>query len=115
MFYTRGKMDSGGVYKIPFWGSFKDNRLISASASRTLQGKEVRASLDKTFAKLMSDLDGGFTPVNFVFPRIPTPANHRRDKAQKAFSDFYVGIIKKRKENGVVRLVSLSILCDPGF
>lgn len=68
------------------------------TASRTLQGKEVRESLDKTFAKLYHDLDSGFTPINFVIPNLPLPNNIRRDRAQRLMSDFYLGIIKKRRE-----------------
>lgn len=33
------------------------------TASATLQGKEVRAAMDKSFATLYHDLDGGFTPL----------------------------------------------------
>lgn len=68
------------------------------TASRTLQGKEVRENLDKSFAKLYHDLDSGFTPINFVLPNLPLPNNFRRDRAQRMMSDFYMGIIKKRRE-----------------
>ena len=68
------------------------------TASRTLQGKEVRENLDKSFAKLYHDLDAGFTPINFVLPNLPLPNNFRRDRAQRMMSDFYMGIIKKRRE-----------------
>ena len=71
------------------------------TASRTLQGKEVRESLDKTFAKLYHDLDSGFTPINFVIPNLPLPNNFRRDRAHKQMSDFYLNIIKKRRTEGV--------------
>lgn len=72
--------------------------LTILTASRTLQGKEVRNGLDKTFAKRYEDLDGGFTPINFMFPKLPLPSYRRRDKAQKAMSEFYQGIIRKRRE-----------------
>lgn len=71
--------------------------LIILTASRTLQGKEVRENLDIRFAKLLEDLDKGFTPVNFLFPNLPLPAYKRRDKAQKEMSDFYMSIIEKRR------------------
>lgn len=74
------------------------SELTILTASRTLQGKEVRAGLDKTFAKRYEDLDGGFTPINFMFPKLPLPSYRRRDKAQKAMSEFYQGIIRKRRE-----------------
>lgn len=72
-------------------------QLIILTASRTLQGKEVRENLDIRFAKLLEDLDKGFTPVNFLFPNLPLPSYKRRDKAQKEMSDFYMSIIEKRR------------------
>ncbi|KAF8754120.1 cytochrome P450 [Rhizoctonia solani] len=59
--------------------------------------KEVRSNLDKSFAQLYQDLDGGFTPINFLFPNLPLPSYWRRDRAQQKMSDFYVNIIEKRK------------------
>lgn len=70
------------------------------TASRTLQGKEVRENLDKSFAQLYHDLDSGFTPINFVIPNLPLPNNFKRDRAQKQMSDFYRGIIEKRRKEG---------------
>lgn len=72
-------------------------QLIILTASRTLQGREVRENLDIRFAKLLEDLDKGFTPVNFLFPNLPLPAYKRRDRAQKEMSDFYMSIIQKRR------------------
>jgi sterol 14alpha-demethylase len=69
------------------------------TASRTLQGKEVRGSIDKSFAEVYSDLDGGFTPLNFMFPNLPLESYRKRDRAQKKMSDFYVDIIKRRRTN----------------
>ncbi|PAV21443.1 lanosterol 14-alpha-demethylase [Pyrrhoderma noxium] len=97
------------VYQFPDerdeWGQFHPLRTLGEitilTASRTLQGREVRASLDKTFAQRYSDLDGGFTPLNFLFPNLPLPSYKRRDRAQKAMSEFYVDLIRKRKESGV--------------
>lgn len=73
------------------------SELIILTASRTLQGPEVRQGLDKSFADLYHDLDAGFTPINFVFPYLPLPANLRRDRAQKQMSDFYRSIVEKRR------------------
>ena len=70
------------------------------TASRTLQGKEVRENLDKSYAQLYHDLDSGFTPINFVIPNLPLPNNFRRDRAQRQMSKFYQDIIKKRREEG---------------
>jgi len=54
--------------------------------------------MDGKFAERMHHLDGGFTPLNFLFPNLPLPSYKRRDKAQKEMSDFYVNIMKKRDE-----------------
>lgn len=72
------------------------------TASRTLQGVEVRENLDKSFADLYHDLDAGFTPINFIMPGLPLPSNFRRDRAQKKMSRFYRDIIEKRRAAGNV-------------
>lgn len=86
------------------WGSFHAYKAMAEitilTAARTLQGREIRGSLDKTFADRYHDLDGGFTPINMLFPNLPLPSYKKRDIAQKAMSDFYVDIIKKRKAEG---------------
>jgi sterol 14-demethylase len=57
------------------WSSFDVTEVLAQmtilTASRTLQGAEVRSKLDKTFAILYADLDRGFTPLNFVAPNLP--------------------------------------------
>lgn len=68
------------------------------TASRSLQGKEVREKFDSTFADLYHDLDMGFTPINFMLPWAPLPQNRRRDAAQKKMADTYLSIIKQRRE-----------------
>ncbi|KAL7421753.1 Lanosterol 14-alpha-demethylase [Cryptotrichosporon argae] len=75
--------------------------LIILTAARTLQGKEIRESLNARFAVLMEHLDKGFTPINFMFPNLPLPSYRRRDAAQKEMSDFYLGIMKRRREENV--------------
>ncbi|TNY21133.1 cytochrome P450 [Rhodotorula diobovata] len=69
------------------------------TASATLQGHEVRAAMDKSFAQLYHDLDGGFTPLNFVFPNLPLPSYRRRDRAQLKMREFYISILQKRRES----------------
>ena len=85
------------------WGKFDVTKVLAEitilTASRTLQGKEVRAGLDKSFSELYNDLDGGFTALNFLFPNLPLESNRRRDKAQKKMSQFYIDIIRKRRAN----------------
>jgi cytochrome P450 len=70
------------------------------TASRSLQGKEVRAGMDGTFAELFHDLDMGFTPLNFLFPWAPLPQNRRRDRAQQKMTQTYLAIINTRRQSG---------------
>ncbi|KAG8695889.1 Lanosterol 14-alpha-demethylase, partial [Ceratobasidium sp. 423] len=85
------------------WGRFHVLDTLAGltilTASRTLQGKEVRSSLNKTFSKVYKDLDGGFTPLNFIFTNLPLPSYWKRDRAQQKMSNFYVDIIKNRRED----------------
>lgn len=84
------------------WGRFHSFKSMSEltilTASRTLQGDEVRSKLTKDYAQVYNDLDGGFTPLNFMFPSLPLPSYRRRDKAQEKMSRFYQDIIKARRE-----------------
>lgn len=70
------------------------------TAAGSLQGAEVRASLDSTFGQLYRHLDDGFAPINFMFPWLPIPINIRRDRAQRAMAAFYMDIIKSRRATG---------------
>lgn len=68
------------------------------TASRSLQGREVREKFDSSFAELYHDLDMGFAPINFILPWFPLPHNRKRDYAQRRMAETYMEIIKKRKE-----------------
>ncbi|KAE8349415.1 cytochrome P450 [Aspergillus coremiiformis] len=70
------------------------------TASRSLQGKEVRSKFDSTFAELYHDLDKGFAPINFMLPWAPLPHNRKRDAAQKKMTETYMEIIKERRTAG---------------
>ena len=70
------------------------------TASRSLQGQEVRDRFDQTFANLFHDLDMGFSPINFMLPYVPFPHNRKRDYAQKKMSQTYMEIIKARRDAG---------------
>ncbi|KAL8691290.1 MAG: hypothetical protein Q9218_003450 [Villophora microphyllina] len=70
------------------------------TASRSLQGKEVRSRFDSSFADLYHDLDMGFSPINFMLPWAPLPHNKKRDHAQKKMAQTYTEIIKARREAG---------------
>lgn len=67
------------------------------TASRSLQGKEVRQKFDSSFADLYHDLDSGFSPINFMMPWMPLPQNRRRDFAQRKMTATYKAIIEERR------------------
>ncbi|TLD20436.1 hypothetical protein PspLS_08601 [Pyricularia sp. CBS 133598] len=67
------------------------------TASRTLQGPEVRKKLTGDFAKLYHDLDLGFRPINFLAPWAPLPQNRRRDVAHARMRDIYMDLINQRR------------------
>jgi sterol 14-demethylase len=97
------------------WGQFDvlkvTQEITILTASRTLQGKEVRSNLDATFAQLYTDLDGGFTPLNFMFPNLPLESYRKRDRAQRKMTEFFINIIKARKEGtSTVRWLSSSLM-----
>jgi sterol 14-demethylase len=71
------------------------------TASRTLQGREVRDKFDSGFADLFHDLDMGFTPINFMLSWAPLPQNRARDRAQRILSETYTEIIKARRSGKV--------------
>lgn len=67
------------------------------TASRSLQGKEVRSKFDSSFAGLYHDLDMGFSPINFMLSWAPLPHNKARDIAQKKLTETYMEIVKARR------------------
>ena len=70
------------------------------TASRSLQGPEVREKLNSTFADLFHDLDAGFSPINFMLPWAPLPANRKRDFAREKMTSVYLDIIRARRSSG---------------
>lgn len=72
------------------------------TACRSLLGDQMRKRFDRTFAQLYSDLDKGFTPINFVFPNLPLPQYRKRDNAQRKISSTYMSLIKDRRHNNDV-------------
>ena len=67
------------------------------TASHSLQGKEVRARFDSSFAALYHDLDLGFSPINFMLHWAPLPHNRARDHAQRTVAKTYMEIIQDRR------------------
>ena len=68
------------------------------TASRCLQGEEVREQLDSSFAELYHNLDDGFQPINFMLPWMPLPQNRKRDAANRKMTQIYADIIRARRE-----------------
>ncbi|CBX97082.1 Sterol 14-alpha demethylase [Plenodomus lingam] len=67
------------------------------TASRSLQGEEIRRSFDSKFAELYHDLDMGFSPVNFMLSWAPLPHNRARDHARETMIELYSNIVRKRR------------------
>lgn len=88
---------AGGTFNVP--GTMAE--LTIYTASRSLQGKEVRSKFDSSFAELYHHLDMGFSPINFMLPWAPLPHNRKRDYAQRKMSQTYLEIIQARRKPGV--------------
>ncbi|KAB2573854.1 Eburicol 14-alpha-demethylase [Lasiodiplodia theobromae] len=73
------------------------------TASRALQGEEVRKKLTADFADLYHDLDLGFSPLNALMPWLPIPSNRKRDAAREKMREVYTEIIKERRRTGSSR------------
>lgn len=71
------------------------------TASRSLQGAEVRSKMTTEFAALYNDLDHGFRPINFLIPWAPLPQNRRRDTAHRKMQAVYMQLIQKRRALGM--------------
>ncbi|TBU32626.1 lanosterol 14-alpha-demethylase [Dichomitus squalens] len=85
------------------WGAFPVLKTFSEitilSASRTLQGREIREGLTKDYAQVYSDLDHGFTPLHWMVPGLPLPSYRKRDAAHLKMSSFYQSLIRNRREH----------------
>ncbi|KAF2499311.1 lanosterol 14-alpha-demethylase [Lophium mytilinum] len=73
------------------------------TASRSLQGEEVRNKFDSSFADVYHDLDMGFTPINFMLPWFPLPHNRKRDIAHTKMIATYSEIIRNRRSGNAKR------------
>ncbi|KAF2740516.1 lanosterol 14-alpha-demethylase [Polyplosphaeria fusca] len=71
------------------------------TASRSLQGEEVRNMFDSKFAELYHDLDMGFSPINFQLSWAPLPHNAARDRARETMIQLYSEIVRKRRSGAV--------------
>ncbi|KAI1650370.1 cytochrome P450 51A [Daldinia loculata] len=84
---------SSGIVDIP--AAMAEITLFTAS--RALQGAEVRKKLTAEFADLYHDLDLGFQPINFLMPWAPLPQNRRRDVAHAKMTETYLELINNRR------------------
>lgn len=100
-FITSGKSFHGDTGTVDIVNAMAE--LTIYTAARSLQGPEVRAKFDSTFADLYHDLDMGFSPINFMLPWAPLPHNRRRDFAQRKMTETYMEIIEKRRKAGSKR------------
>lgn len=71
------------------------------TASRSLQGEEVRSMFNSRFAELFKDLDMGFSPINFMLSWAPLPHNRARDHARESMIKLYSSIVEKRRSGAV--------------
>lgn len=72
------------------------------TASRSLFGDELRSRLDESYAAMYSDLDKGFTPLNFVFSNLPLENYRKRDAAHNQIAETNLSLIKQRREAGEI-------------
>lgn len=98
LFVEKGALFKGSSGKFDVVPAMAE--LTIYTASRSLQGPEVRAKFDSTFADLFHDLDMGFAPINFMLPWAPLPHNRKRDIAQKKMANTYMEIIRERRAAG---------------
>jgi sterol 14-demethylase len=71
---------------------------LNASTS-CLHGPEMRARLDTPhFLQTLHDLEGGFSPENFLMPWALLPHNPARDRAHTMMTQHYLDIIHARQE-----------------
>lgn len=76
------------------------SELIILTASRCLQGPEIRLMLDEKVAQLYSDLDGGFSHLAWLLPPwVPMPSFRKRDKANKEMKKIFSKIIQRRRND----------------
>ncbi|XP_072029880.1 lanosterol 14-alpha demethylase-like [Amphiura filiformis] len=92
------------------------SELIILTASRCLHGKEIRSMLDERVAQLYADLDGGFTPLAWLFPSwIPFPSFLKRDRAHLEVKKIFYKVIKQRRDSQEEADDMLQILIDSKY
>ena len=74
------------------------SQMTLCTASRTLQGKEIRSKLNSTFFSMYHALDEGLAPINFIIPWLPLPHKRKRDIANREMTKMYTDIIQARRQ-----------------
>ncbi|XP_027151335.1 sterol 14-demethylase [Coffea eugenioides] len=89
--------------------------LIILTASRCLLGEEVRNKLFDDVSALFHDLDNGMLPISVIYPYLPIPAHHRRDKARKKLAAIFASIIASRRQSGKTQNDMLQCFMDSKY
>ncbi len=83
--------DSGEIDLLEF-----TKELTIYTSSHCLLGPEFRHELNKEFAEIYHDLEQGIKPIAYVFPNLPLPVFHRRDKARARLQGLVTEIMERR-------------------
>jgi sterol 14-demethylase len=66
-------------------------------SGRCLVGKEVREKMFGQFCTLFHQIEEGLNFASFMFPYIPIPVNHRRDRARIKLRGILSEVVRSRK------------------
>ncbi|KAI8803641.1 cytochrome P450 [Cladochytrium replicatum] len=74
--------------------------LTIMTASRCLQGEEIRAQMTERVAKLYTYLDQALIPINVYISWLPHPRYINRDRANAELTRIFSAIIDSRRQKG---------------
>ncbi|XP_065832818.1 lanosterol 14-alpha demethylase-like [Oscarella lobularis] len=94
------------MYFEKHWGESGQKDLFAAlseviimTASKCLQGSEIRSMMYEGVADLYHDLDAGLTPAAWLLPGwLPLPSFRKRDRAHAKLKEIFRSVIAKRRE-----------------
>ncbi|XP_062503203.1 lanosterol 14-alpha demethylase-like [Corticium candelabrum] len=76
------------------------SEVIIMTASRCLQGREVRAMLYEGVADMYHDMDAGLTPAAWLLPGwLPLPSFRQRDRGHRNIKEIFYKVIATRRKN----------------
>nr|ABG88966.1 cytochrome P450 CYP51H11 [Avena strigosa]ABG88967.1 cytochrome P450 CYP51H11 [Avena strigosa] len=87
------KWEEEGVVDLKY--EFKE--LLMLISGRCLVGKEVREKMFGQFCTLYHQIEEGLNFASFMFPYIPIPVNHRRDRARIKLRGILSEVVRSRK------------------